>query len=111
MVLMSGVELPIAAIREQIATSVHLVVHQARFSSGTRRITRITEITGLVGGTIQTQDIFRFIPSAAPGSDVGDGHFEACGHVPEFYEELARGGASVDLTPFVAGRSSQAGLV
>jgi pilus assembly protein CpaF len=111
MVLMSGVELPIAAIREQIATSVHLVVHQARFSSGTRRITRITEITGLVGGTIQTQDIFRFIQSAAPGSDVGDGHFEACGHVPEFYEELARGGASVDLTPFVAGRSPQAGLV
>ncbi len=109
MVLMSGVELPITAIREQIASSVHLVVHQARFSSGTRRITRITEITGLVAGTIQTQDIFRFIPSAALGSEGGDGHFEACGHVPEFYEELARGGAAVDLTPFVAGRGPQVG--
>lgn len=107
MVLMSGVELPIVAIREQIATSVHLIVHQARFSSGRRRITRITEITGLVGGTIQTQDIFRFIPSVAPGSEGGDGGFEACGHVPEFYEELARGGAAVDLTPFAAGRSLQ----
>ena len=105
MVLMSGVELPIAAIREQIASSVHLVVHQARFSSGTRRITRITEITGLVAGTIQTQDIFRFVPTAASGNDGSDGHFEACGHVPEFYEGLTRSGSVIDLTPFVAGRA------
>jgi len=105
MVLMSGVELPIAAIREQIASSVHLVVHQARFSSGSRRITRITEITGLVAGTIQTQDIFRFVPTASSGNDGSDGHFEACGHVPEFYEGLARSGSVIDLTPFVAGRA------
>lgn len=108
MVLMSGVDLPIAAIREQIATSVHLVVHQARFASGIRRITRITEITGLVGGTIQTQDIFRFVATA--GAVEGEaGHFEACGHVPEFYEELGRKGAVVDLSPFVADRIPSAG--
>ena len=100
MVLMSGVELPVAAIREQIATSVHLVVHQARFPSGKRRITRVTEIVGVVGGTIQTQDIFRFEPSVEADPAVDSGRFVACGHIPQFYEELARRGAAVDLTPF-----------
>jgi pilus assembly protein CpaF len=107
MVLMSGVELPIAAIREQIASSVHLIVHQARFSSGTRRITRITEITGLVAGTIQTQDIFRFVQSPNSSGESSEGYFEACGHVPEFFEGLARNGAEVDLAPFAAGRLAQ----
>ena len=100
MVLMSGVELPVAAIREQIASSVHLVVHQARFATGARRITRITEITGVVAGTIQTQDIFRFVPRPAEPDGEGGGHFEACGHVPQFYEELARSGIAIDLSPF-----------
>lgn len=100
MVLMSGVDLPLIAIREQIASSVHLVVHQARFPCGSRRITRITEITGVVGGTIQTQDIFGFSP--APSADPAEtgGKFIACGHIPQFYEALTRGGAAIDLTPF-----------
>ncbi|MFO1427985.1 MAG: ATPase, T2SS/T4P/T4SS family, partial [Steroidobacteraceae bacterium] len=62
MVLMSGVDLPLAAIREQVAASVHVIVHQARLAGGERRITHITEVTGMVSGTIQTQDIFRFVP-------------------------------------------------
>lgn len=100
MVLMSGVELPIHAIREQIAASIHIIVHQARFAGGQRRITRITEVTGVVAGTVQTQDIFRFQagPNIAPGAT--DGAFVAQGHVPQFYEELARNGAVVDLRPF-----------
>jgi pilus assembly protein CpaF len=107
MVLMSGVELPVAAIREQIASSVHIVVHQARFSTGTRRITRITEITGVVAGTIQTQDIFRFVQGSV-GTDGGGGHFEACGHMPQFYEELSRSGVAVDLSPFTVCEGSTA---
>ena len=83
MVLMSGVELPVAAIREQIASSVHVVVHQARFACGTRRITHITEVTGVAAGVVQTQDIFRY--TAGRG-------FHATGHVPQFIEDL---GASV----------------
>jgi len=103
MVLMSGVELPISAIREQIAGSVHIVVHQARFPCGARRITRITEITGVVGDTIQMQDIFRFSATAAAAGDVdevsGD-RFIATGHIPQFYERRARAGGSVDLSLF-----------
>jgi len=95
MVLMSGVELPVSAIREQIAGSIHVIVHQARLSSGRRCITRITEITGIVAGTIQMQDIFR--------SDSSGGDFSACGHVPQFYEELSRAGVSLDLDLFSSG--------
>jgi pilus assembly protein CpaF len=114
MVLMSGVELPIGAIREQIASSVHMVVHQARFSDGCRRITRITEITGVVGGTIQMQDIFRFVSggdATAVGGESGTGYFEACGHVPQFYESLLLGGAPIDLSPFATTDERSAGEV
>ena len=63
MVLTSGVELPIAAVREQIAASIHVIVHQARFACGARRITHVTEVTGVTAGTIQLQDLFRFEPA------------------------------------------------
>lgn len=101
MVLMSGVDLPISAIREQIAGSVHLVVHQARFSCGARRITRITEITGVVGDTIQMQDIFRYVAAQVGDNEAGvSGRFIATGHLPQFYEQLARAGVPVDLSLF-----------
>jgi len=101
MVLMSGVELPIAAIREQIAGSIHIIVHQARFSCGTRRITRITEITGVVADTIQMQDIFCFRPAAGPETEgKSRGQFVATGHIPQFYEQRSRAGAAVDLSLF-----------
>ena len=102
MVLMSGVELPISAVREQIAGSVNVIVHQARLSSGKRCITRITEVAGLVGGTIQTQDIFKLEQPGAAAL-TGDSHrFSACGHVPQFYEDLLRAGIELDLAPFSA---------
>ncbi|NBU25267.1 MAG: FHA domain-containing protein [Gammaproteobacteria bacterium] len=91
MVLMSGVELPLAAIREQIASSVHLIIHQARLSCGTRRITHITEITGVTAGVVQTQDIFRHT--------TGRG-FHATGHVPQFLEGLGSAAERPDLRLF-----------
>jgi pilus assembly protein CpaF len=68
MVLTSGVELPIAAVREQIAASIHVIVHQARFACGARRITHVTEVTGVTAGTIQLQELFRFEPARDGGS-------------------------------------------
>jgi len=100
MVLMSGVELPVSAIREQIAGSVQIIVHQARYPCGARRITRITELTGVIAGTIQTQDIFRFVAEAPDLAGRSRGRFEATGHVPQFYEELRRGGRALDLGLF-----------
>lgn len=106
MVLMSGVDLPIHAIREQIAASINVVVHQARFPSGARRITRITEVTGMAAGVVQTQDIFALEGAGGTASPSGGaGVFRATGHVPQFYEALARSGMRLDLTPFLAAAS------
>lgn len=60
MVLMAGVDLPVRAIREQIASAVDLIVHQSRLRDGTRKITHIVEISGMEGEIITTQDIFKF---------------------------------------------------
>jgi pilus assembly protein CpaF len=100
MVLMSGVDLPITAIREQIAASVHVIVHQARFPCGARRITQITEVTGLVAGTIQTQDLFRYNSHGVGTDGRGAGEYQATGHMPQFYEALARSGHPLDLSLF-----------
>jgi len=60
MVLMSGMDLPVRAIREQIASAIDIVVQQSRFPDGTRKITSITEIVGMEGDTISMHDIFKY---------------------------------------------------
>jgi pilus assembly protein CpaF len=60
MVLMAGMDLPVKAIREQIASAIDIIVQQARMKDGSRRITQITEIVGMEGDVITTQDIFVF---------------------------------------------------
>ena len=58
MVLMAGIDLPVRAIREQMASAIDLIVHQTRLKDGTRRITHITEVEGMEGDVITLQDIF-----------------------------------------------------
>ena len=69
MVLMAGMDLPIRAIREQVASAVDLIVHQTRFKDGTRRITHITEVERMEGDVITLQDIFVFDGSAGFDAD------------------------------------------
>ena len=69
MVLMAGVDLPQRAIREQAASALDLIVHQARLRDGTRRITHITEVTGMEGEIVTLQDLFAFDYSAGVGED------------------------------------------
>ena len=90
MALMSGLDLPATAIREQIAAAVHIIVHQGRFSSGLRRVTSIAEVTGIESGRIQMQELFRFRGAALDSTG-----FEALGIVPAFYERLARAGITI----------------
>jgi pilus assembly protein CpaF len=108
MALMSGIDLPLAAIREQIAASIHLIVHQTRFAGGARRVTRITEVTGVVSGTIQTQDLFRFESAGTDGTDAARGRFLACGHAPQFYAEQLRAGHELDTSIFTDGAAGRA---
>jgi pilus assembly protein CpaF len=87
MILMAGMDLPLAAIREQIASSIDLIVQQSRSATGMRRITAIVEVSGIESGRIQLQELFRH--EQARG---GDGVFRGCGIVPGFYEDWrARG--------------------
>jgi len=101
MVMMSGMDLPMVVVREQIASAVDLIIHQRRFPCGSRKVTHISEITGIESGTIQTQDLFVFRARDQGGSGGRvRGQFNATGAVPEFYEELADRGVPVDLSIF-----------
>ena len=100
MVMMAGMDLPIRAIREQIASAIRFIVQQNRFSCGTRKITHITEVTGMEGDIIQLQDIFLYKREGfGPDGKVRGRHI-ATGQIPEFYEELASRGMEIDLSLF-----------
>jgi pilus assembly protein CpaF len=100
MVMMAGMDLPIRAIREQIASAIKFIVQQNRFSCGTRKITHITEITGMEGDIIQLQDIFLYKREGfGPDGKVKGKHI-ATGNIPEFYEELQQRGMEIDLSIF-----------
>ncbi len=100
MVLMAGMDLPVQAIREQIASAVNIIVQQTRFGDGSRRITSITEITGMEQGTIQLNELFTFRQNGFDGQGRVVGQFTATGQVPEFYEELRSRGVPVDINIF-----------
>jgi len=100
MVLMAGMDLPVAAIREQIASAVQIIVQQTRFACGTRKVTSITEITGMERGVIQMQEIFKFQRLGFYDNGKIRGHFVPCGSVPTFYEELREFGIDLDLSIF-----------
>jgi pilus assembly protein CpaF len=100
MVMMAGLDLPVRAIREQIASAVHFIVQQNRFSCGSRKVTHITEITGMEGDIIQMQDIFLFKQEGfGPDGKVRGTHV-ATGAVPDFYQDLVQRGMDVDLSIF-----------
>lgn len=100
MVLMAGMDLPVSAIREQVASAVNIVIQQTRFGDGSRRISCISEITGIESNTIQLTDIFRFQQTGFDEDGKVLGQFVATGIVPNFYEELRERGVDVDMSIF-----------
>jgi len=100
MVLMSGMDLPVAAIREQVASAVDIILQQTRFGDGSRIVTYISEVTGVEGSTIQMQDIFRYRQEGFDADGRIIGHFEPTGQVPQFYEDLRARGVNVDFGIF-----------
>jgi pilus assembly protein CpaF len=100
MTLMSGLDIPVQAIREQIASAVDIIVQQTRFSCGTRRVTYITEVTGIERDTIQMQDIFVFRQNGFDANGRIRGETVPTGHIPEFYEDLIKRGIECDTAIF-----------
>jgi len=99
MVLMAGTELPSRAVREQIVSAIHLVIHVRRYEDGVRRVESVAEITGLEGLTPLMQDIFVFHRRGRQGQRVL-GHFSATGVVPHMVDELREQGVQVSTALF-----------
>ena len=100
MVMMAGMELPERAIREQIISAVDVIVQLSRFSDGSRKVTHISEITGLEGEVVQMQEIFSYNQHGLDSDGKVIGDFVATGRVPEFYEGLRQRGLQVDMSIF-----------
>jgi pilus assembly protein CpaF len=100
MVLMSGMDLPIRAIREQISSAVDIIVQQTRLSDGTRRITHISEVLGMEVDVITLSDIFVFKQSGIEADGTILGELRPTGLIPRFYEELKQRGLPVDMSIF-----------
>ena len=103
MVLMAGLDLPSRAIREQIVSALHLIVHVRRFEDGVRRMESIAEIVGMEGTTPQLQDIFRFERRGQRGRQIA-GEFVATGIVPHVVAELHERGIEIPRTIFQKSR-------
>jgi pilus assembly protein CpaF len=86
---MSGMPMTVASIRSQISSAIELVVQLTRFSDGKRRITAVSEITGMEGDVIQMQDIFRFRRTGIEADGTILGHHEATGLRPRFLDRLS----------------------
>jgi pilus assembly protein CpaF len=87
MVLMAGVDLPLRAIREQIASAVDLIVHQNRLKDGTRKIVSITEVQGMEGDVIVMQDVFAFEQTGVVEGKI-QGRLKPTGIRPKFSEKF-----------------------
>jgi pilus assembly protein CpaF len=100
MVLMSGMELPVRAIREQVSSAVDIIVQQSRLSDGSRRITHISEVLGMEVDIITLADIFVFKQSGIKKDGTVEGELKPTGLVPRFYQELKDRGLPVDMSIF-----------
>ena len=104
MVLMAGMDLPVRAIREQVASAVDLIVQQSRMRDGTRKITAITEVQGMEGDMITLQDVFTFEQESFEGGKV-IGRIKPTGVRPKFMPRLEDAG--IRLSPTVFGLSER----
>jgi len=95
MVLMAGLDLPVRAIREQIASAVDLVLQQSRLQDGSRRITHLTEVQGMEGDVITLQDIFIFEQKGKDENNKIIGNFKPTGIRPKFMDKLAANGINL----------------
>jgi pilus assembly protein CpaF len=88
MVLMAGMDLPVRAIREQMASALDLIVHEARLRDGTRKITFITEVVGMEQDKITLQDIFIYKQTGIDSEGMVKGYHMPTGIIPKFVEQF-----------------------
>ena len=88
MVLMSGFEIPVLAIRQQVSSALDLIIHQSRIQDGSRKITHITEVQKMEGDVIVLQDLFHYVQEGFDESGKAIGRFETTGLTPQFLSKF-----------------------
>lgn len=100
MISMAGLDVQRRVVREQIASSLDIIVTVTRFADGSSRVTQISEVTGVEVDLVTTQDLFTFKREGFDDQGAVMGRFQATGSPPRFYDELQRRGDSVNLAIF-----------
>jgi pilus assembly protein CpaF len=100
MVMMAGFDLPLKAMRQQIASAVQLLIQSNRLQGGIRRVTSITEIVGMEQDTVVMQDIYRYVQQGIDETGRARGHFEATGIRPSFMSKLEAAGVRLPASAF-----------
>jgi pilus assembly protein CpaF len=97
---MSGIAMPQRAARAQIASALHVVIQVSRLSDGRRKVTSLSELTGMEGETITMQEIFRFKMEGVDENQQVIGHFEATGIRPKFLQDAEAHGIKLPAELF-----------
>lgn len=103
MVLMAGLDLPVRAIREQVASALDLIVHVSRLADGKRRVTHVTEVVGMEGQTVTLQDVFVFQQTGVDARGKVQGQMISTGLRPHFVDRFEAGGIHLPADIFAAG--------
>ena len=100
--LLSGIDIPLSALRAQVASAIDVVVHTARLSDGSRKVTAVSEVLGLENGEYRTRDLYVYtIRGIAPDGSL-DGGFAGTGAIPTFLHDARLRGLPLDETTFAA---------
>jgi pilus assembly protein CpaF len=100
MIGMSGIDIPARSARAQIASAIHVVIQVSRLSDGRRKLTSLSELTGMEGDVITMQEIFRFRQTGVSPEGQVQGHFEATGIRPRFIDQLTAHGITLSAELF-----------
>jgi len=103
MILMAGTNLPDKAMREQISSAIHVLIHVARLSDGSRKVVKISEITGMEGEVISLQDIYMYEKYGIKENGEVIGAFKATGVRPKFADNLKASGIEMPVEMFEEG--------
>ncbi|MGH2571239.1 MAG: CpaF family protein, partial [bacterium] len=104
LMLLSGVQLPTMAMREQISAGLDVIIHVTRMSDGMRRVVSVSEIVGMESEVVAMQEIFRFVREGVAEDGEVLGHYEATGIRPKFADRLKMSGLEVDGSMFYESR-------
>ncbi len=100
MIGMAGIDVPIWVIRKQVASSINIIVQVSRLIGGKRKVTRISEVTGMESDAVMMHDIFEFVQTGVDENHAAVGHFRTTGIRPEILSRLASAGVELPYELF-----------